>query len=295
MSRDRRAFISVDGDTIDRHLQGYGYSDEAPCPLIYQRALPRLLDLARDVGVPVTFFLLGRDAVAQRELLQRIPAEGHEVASHSWSHPQPLTTRSKDVIAYEVGASRAALSQASGQEVLGFRSPAWDIDDPLVDALWEAGYRYDASLFPSPAMLANRLSVALKGTGKTRIFEMTGLSHVWKSTAIQRIGRPGRELAEIPMTVSPVVRFPYYHTLDYLLPPAVNRAVYRSIVATGRPLSYVLHAVDLLGMSEDGVDRRMNRHPGMDRSLDEKLSRLRSVFTRIARDFDPAPMRSVLH
>ena len=38
-------------------------------------------------GIPATFFMVGRNAEHFPELVRRIEAEGHEVANHSYSHP----------------------------------------------------------------------------------------------------------------------------------------------------------------------------------------------------------------
>lgn len=47
----------------------------------------QLLDSLREEGVPATFFLLGQQIRHRPELVLRMVAEGHEVASHGYSHP----------------------------------------------------------------------------------------------------------------------------------------------------------------------------------------------------------------
>ena len=48
----------------------------------------RLLDAFATYGGKATFFLVGRNIAAHTESVQRAAAEGHELASHSWSHPE---------------------------------------------------------------------------------------------------------------------------------------------------------------------------------------------------------------
>jgi peptidoglycan/xylan/chitin deacetylase (PgdA/CDA1 family) len=48
---------------------------------------PLLLDQLKDLDVPATFFLIGRDAEEQPELTARIIAAGFEVGDHTRSHP----------------------------------------------------------------------------------------------------------------------------------------------------------------------------------------------------------------
>jgi peptidoglycan-N-acetylglucosamine deacetylase len=57
--------------------------DDGPYPLF----TPMLLDVLHDLHVPATFFLIGRDAEQWPELARRIEADGHEVADHTYSHP----------------------------------------------------------------------------------------------------------------------------------------------------------------------------------------------------------------
>ena len=48
---------------------------------------PKLLDLLAAHHIKVTFFVLGEMVAEHPEILARAAREGHEIASHSWSHP----------------------------------------------------------------------------------------------------------------------------------------------------------------------------------------------------------------
>src|SRR5437867_1089696 len=86
------AVVSCDVDTIDSHLEGYGFPGLPPCPVVYRRAVPRVLDLLSEIGIRGVFFFIARDAAGERATLRQIIAAGHEVASHSLTHPQPFRT-----------------------------------------------------------------------------------------------------------------------------------------------------------------------------------------------------------
>ncbi len=48
---------------------------------------PRLLKILKQKAVPATFFTLGKNHIVKYpELVKQMDAEGHEVASHTWSH-----------------------------------------------------------------------------------------------------------------------------------------------------------------------------------------------------------------
>jgi peptidoglycan/xylan/chitin deacetylase (PgdA/CDA1 family) len=48
---------------------------------------PLVLDTLKRYGVRATFFVIGKNAAANPDLVRRMLAEGHSVGTHSWSHP----------------------------------------------------------------------------------------------------------------------------------------------------------------------------------------------------------------
>jgi hypothetical protein len=60
------------------------------------------------------------------------------------------------------------------------------------------------------------------------------------------------------------------------------------------PISYLMHAADVLGLAEDGVDRRMGRWSGMRRPLAAKLDLLDRTLREIAQRFECVPYRDRL-
>lgn len=58
--------------------------DDGPHP----EDTPVVLDLLDAFGARATFFFIGERAAAHPELVQAVLDRGHEVANHTWSHPQ---------------------------------------------------------------------------------------------------------------------------------------------------------------------------------------------------------------
>ena len=303
-----QAFLSCDVDPVDRHLQGYGFEGVPPTDLVYRVAVPRILELLDEIGVPATFFVLGRDALAQADLLREMVARGHEVASHSWGHPQPFHTLGDTSLVHELEASRAVLEHVTGRPCEGFRAPAWDIDERVLAAIVRAGYRYDASLFPTPLLLLSRASVFVRGLlpvrsnhaggapsqergGKGDVLSMSVVHHAFASSVPHRLSTPEGPLLEIPASVSPLSRLPLYQTFAYLVPRPLFAAIYADVRRSGRACSYEFHAADLLDRVDDDVDPRMACHPGMSLSLGTKRAVLRQMMERLARDYDVVPLR----
>jgi peptidoglycan/xylan/chitin deacetylase (PgdA/CDA1 family) len=57
--------------------------DDGPHPT----RTPRVLKILADAGVRATFFQIGRNAAAHPETARSVPAAGHSVGSHTFSHP----------------------------------------------------------------------------------------------------------------------------------------------------------------------------------------------------------------
>lgn len=83
---------------------------------------PRILDLLAHMNILATFFVVGRFALEQPELVRRIAAQGHEVGNHSWSHRHPWTL-SPEAARLEVRDGAAAIADLIGQEPVFFRPP----------------------------------------------------------------------------------------------------------------------------------------------------------------------------
>jgi polysaccharide deacetylase family protein (PEP-CTERM system associated) len=151
----------------------------------------RLLDLLARHGATATCFTLGWVAERYPELIRRIAAGGHELASHTWWH-RKVATSSPAEFREEVRRSRSVLEDLSGTPVVGFRAPSFSIlpgTEWAFDVLLEEGYRYDSSLFP----------VRRPGYGYP-----AAPSHPYVIT------RAAGRLLEIPMTTLPIlgIRFP---------------------------------------------------------------------------------------
>jgi len=109
-----------------------------------------LLALFAESGTRATFFVVGWVAWKHPQLVRRIAAAGHEVASHSFWH-EVVPRHSGPSLAQDLTVSRKLLEDLSGQRVRGFRAPGGSITFATAwafDVIAEAGFDYDASLNP---------------------------------------------------------------------------------------------------------------------------------------------------
>ncbi|MEJ2682011.1 MAG: DUF3473 domain-containing protein [Gammaproteobacteria bacterium] len=110
----------------------------------------RLLDLLGERGIKATFFVLGWVAKRAPEMVRRIHDEGHEVASHGYSH-QLIYSQTPDVFRQETVRSKTLLEDQIGSAVNGYRAASYSITRKnlwALDILAESNFTYDSSIFP---------------------------------------------------------------------------------------------------------------------------------------------------
>ena len=112
--------------------------------------MDRILALFERNKVRATFFTLGWIAERYPNVVKRIVASGHELASHGYGHLR-ASDQSRAEFANDIRSSKALLEDLGGQAVLGYRAPSFSIGrDNLwaLDELLDAGYRYSSSIYP---------------------------------------------------------------------------------------------------------------------------------------------------
>lgn len=110
----------------------------------------RVLDLFASSGIRATFFVLGWVAERHPDIIRRISAEGHELASHGWDHRR-VTTLSQAEFRADVRRTKHLLEDLGSVAVRGYRAPSYSIGrDNLwaLDVLAEEGHAYSSSIYP---------------------------------------------------------------------------------------------------------------------------------------------------
>jgi polysaccharide deacetylase family protein (PEP-CTERM system associated) len=110
----------------------------------------RMLEVLARRGVRSTCFILGWVADRCPDLVRRIAAAGHEIASHGYGHDL-IYALTPDQFRADVRRSKALLEDLSGKAVRGYRAPSFSITDWSIDVLGEEGFTYDSSSFPTVA------------------------------------------------------------------------------------------------------------------------------------------------
>jgi peptidoglycan/xylan/chitin deacetylase (PgdA/CDA1 family) len=125
---------------------------------------PKLLDLLAARHLKATFFVVGQNAADHPDILKRAVREGHEIANHSWSHPN-LGKMSDEAVRRELQKTDDAIVAAIGKRPTLMRPPYGSIT--AQQKRWihaEFGYRviiWDVDPLdwkrPGPAVVTSRI------------------------------------------------------------------------------------------------------------------------------------------
>ncbi|MBQ9485616.1 MAG: polysaccharide deacetylase family protein [Clostridia bacterium] len=97
-----------------------------------------LLKIMERNGVRCTFFVVQFWAEKYPEYLKKIAAAGHEIGTHSATHPY-MSRLDETAITKELETSCAAIERATGVKPELFRPPYGDYDDLLIDVAKSKG------------------------------------------------------------------------------------------------------------------------------------------------------------
>jgi peptidoglycan/xylan/chitin deacetylase (PgdA/CDA1 family) len=99
---------------------------------------PLVLDLLREHGARATFFLIGARVRERPDDVRRIEAEGHELGSHTLTHPR-LTEISDDEARAEIIGGVEALEEVLGERLQLFRAPGFYADERVLAIVADLG------------------------------------------------------------------------------------------------------------------------------------------------------------
>jgi polysaccharide deacetylase family protein (PEP-CTERM system associated) len=111
----------------------------------------KILNLLDDYNIAATFFVLGKLAENEKELLEIIVNSGHEIACHGYDHVN-IDAMTPDEFRQDLSKSIKAIESATGKIPIGYRAPNFSIvknNEWAYNVLNEFGFVYDSSVLPS--------------------------------------------------------------------------------------------------------------------------------------------------
>jgi peptidoglycan/xylan/chitin deacetylase (PgdA/CDA1 family) len=284
-AESRFAAVNVDVDSLYLYYRIHGLNEAAATNAVWERGVTRFAELFGELGLRGTFFVVAQDLErwpSARRICGELARAGHEIGSHTWSHPYDFTRKGRTAVELELRRSREAIADATGQRVVGFRAPGYTITDLVLEVLAEQGFAYDSSLFPSPpyylAKAAVLASMRLRGKESQTILDHPRI--MWQSRRPHR--RAG--ILELPVTVLPGIRFPFIGT-SLLMMGRRGYAMAKPLLHRLPFVNLEFHGIDLCDLEADGIDPALLKQPDLRVPLDEKLVLFRRVLTDLRESY----------
>ncbi len=182
----------------------------------------RILNILRANNAKATFFVLGWIGERVPFLLNEIESQGHEIATHGYSHTL-ITSSTPEFFEEDLTRAIEVTKKNINSPIIGFRAPSFTITSETlwaIDILAKQGIKYDSSIFP------------------TSFHPDYGISHA--PLTIHKRG----ELLEVPLSCVEVLgnRIPcsgggYFRFYPYKF----TRALLKKCNKDGRPVIFYIH------------------------------------------------------
>jgi peptidoglycan/xylan/chitin deacetylase (PgdA/CDA1 family) len=300
MSSRPIASLSFDLDNLWAYRMTHGEHDWLEAPSYLPVVSERILELLDELGLHITFFVVGRDAADDRngDALAALSAAGHEIGNHSFDHRPWMHRWSGDEIADDIGRAEEAITAVTGTRPVAFRGPGYSLSERTIDVLVQRGYHYDCSTLPTYiGPLARWFYFRGADLDQAQREERRELFGSWRDGL--RPIKPyawrhdGKTLLELPLTTVPFARVPchvsYLLTLAGLTDRGADlywRTALSAMRSSGVGPSVLLHPLDLLG-PEDAPG--LEFFPGMGMPGERKRILVRRFLRMLAERFEVVP------
>jgi peptidoglycan/xylan/chitin deacetylase (PgdA/CDA1 family) len=184
--------LDLDGaiDIYKAHGWEYPYPDDP----LFESGLSNALTFFERNRIRATLFVIASslDNPRKRELVLEALRRGHEIASHTLTHPNLLRINGEQK-RVEIAESRKKLESLLSVKIKGFRAPGYQIDRECLELLAQSGYDYDSSVFPTQ-LFAKRL-----GSSRTTL---SAPHRPLKTSALVEISLPDYRPSPFPFSPS---------------------------------------------------------------------------------------------
>jgi polysaccharide deacetylase family protein (PEP-CTERM system associated) len=225
-----------------------------------------MLEVFSEKKVRTTLFFLAWVVERYPHLVREAVEGGHEIASHGYAH-ELVYRQDRATFSADITKAKDIIEQAAGVAVKGYRAPGFSVTSEtpwFFDAVAEAGYAYDSSVFPG-----ERGHGGLPGA--------LAVPHV--------VPTASGDLVEFPVSLSSMLGRPmYFFGGGYLrfFPYSLMLSKAKDVLKEGRPVVFYLHPRE--------VDPEHPRLPMSAKRNFMTYHNLRSTMPKMRRLFDDLPM-----
>ena len=248
--------VSSDIDTLQSLYKGHGLRQPAYSHAEMRIGLENFSRFLERYRAHATLFMVGNDFLQPQNVdpIRAVAQQGHEIANHSMHHTQGFRFLAPAAMEAEIAGMEDACRSVTGRRPVGFRSLGWNIGDHAIEILGRRGYLYDSSVHPTSLMPLFKLlhwwnTGSRKGGDRTTMGQLSYMFAPLRPyrTEAGHLGRRGTGgVVEIPVTVVPGVRAPFWATFLLASGLSVFKASLRLLVARRMPVQFQFHLSDFV-------------------------------------------------
>lgn len=275
MIDQRLGSFNVDLDEVGEYfaIHGLGAPPTDRAHLVYERALPRIREFADELQIPLTLFAIGRDLEheAIADTLRACVKPQDEIGNHTLSHCYAITRLAPPARTAEILRAAEVIQASTGFSPVGFRAPGYTMNTELATELARQGYQYDSSVFACAQYYfakATAMSV-IRIAGRESASVLGSPRVLTAPVQPYRMGRHcfsrGDGLREVPIGVTPHMRWPIFGTMQSLLAGRAQRPLLWWLQRRMLQLQYInveMHGIDFLDET-DGLEELVRHQPGL--------------------------------
>lgn len=127
--------IKISSEVITSKKIAFSF-DDGPYPELSEK----LLKILEEENIKATFFIVGEMGERYPYLLQLLSSQGHEVAGHTYTHPN-LTKVSLARVKEELERTRVLIREFTGKDTYLFRPPGGNYNENLKNIFSSLGYQ----------------------------------------------------------------------------------------------------------------------------------------------------------
>ena len=299
-----QASVSIDVDTLSSIYKGFGCTRTGGYTFVeLHTGLENMARFFEPFGIHATLFMVGNDFnyAGNHAYIREVHKAGYEIANHSMTHPQGFRWLSAGEKEEEIFRMDEVCNQVTGSKPVGFRSPGWNMDDTAIPVLKKHGYIYDSSVFPTILMPVMKFAhwASMSGykpqdrttMGMAKYMTAPLVPYRADASSLSRKGQNG--LIEIPVTVTPWLRLPFFATLLLFAGFGIYRHLYRFIRQRLMPIHFQMHLSDFVDYRLPELADQMPPHSqgayvpqALHTPLTQKLDIFRRMIDLISRDYE---------
>ncbi len=116
------------------------------------------LEILERKKLKTTFFVVGEVGLKYKSLIRQISESGHEISCHSLKHFLPLT-QTNSQFKDDLIENKNILEDIIQKKIIGYRAPAFNLDNDKFNILIENNFLYDSSKINYKSKLYKRFNL----------------------------------------------------------------------------------------------------------------------------------------